>query len=232
MKKYAWTLAACLAAATAGADTLNYGLVSLDVAASREITRDQMVLLLNIEAEGQERQPVADAASRKINAVVQAAARHKDFNTLLQSRSTHPRYDYVNGRRVDKGWQDTAVIRIQSKNMAALNAFAAQMQPYAAIGNIHYGVSAEAFKTHEAELTREAIRQFHARAQEVSRQLGGRGYKLVQLNIGNGRGGGQMPVVMMAADAMAKSAVVQESAPGEAQIRLHIGGQIQVQGLD
>ena len=187
-----------------------------------------MVLLLNIEEQGKNRQQVADAATRKINAVVQAAARHKDFNTLLQSRSAYPLHDYVNNRRVDRGWQDSAVIRIQSKDMAELNAFAAQVQAHAAIGDIQYTVSDAMLKTHETELTHEAIQRFHARAQEISRQLGGRGYKIVQLNVGNGQGGGGMMPMMVSAR-MAKADAVQESAPGETEIRLQVGGQIQVQ---
>lgn len=231
MKQYAWALAA-LWAATAAAEPLHYGLVSLEAAASHEVTRDEMVLLLNIEEQGKNRQQVADAATRKINAVLQAAARNKNFNTLLQSRSAYPLHDYVNNRRVDKGWQDSAVVRIQSKDMAALNVFAAQVQAQAAIGDIQYTVSDERLKQHEAELTREAVQQFRNRAEAVSRQLGGRGYKIVQLDIGRGQNGGGMPVAMMAAARMEKAAPVQEGAPGETQIRLHITGRIQVQGLD
>ena len=53
----------------------------------------------------------------------------------------------------------------------------------------------------------------------------------MQLNVGNGQGGGGMMPMMVSAR-MAKADAVQESAPGETEIRLQVGGQIQVQGLE
>ena len=219
-------------ASLARAETLNYGLVSLSESVSRPIARDQMVLVLNIEEQGKEREAVANAVTRKVNAVLQQARQHSQFNTTLQSRSAYPQTDYVNGRRVDKGWQDSASIKVESKDMAALNAFAAKVQGQAAIGDIQYTVSSASMQANESELTREALQRFNARAAMIAKSLGGSGYKIVQLNIGNSSDNISTPRayggVMMA---KAEAAPVQDSAPGEAQLRLDVNGQIQVQGL-
>ena len=233
MKKI--VLAGLMGLAVAGlarAEALNYGLVSLSESVSRPIARDQMVLVLNIEEQGKEREAVANAVTRKVNAVLQQARQHSQFNTTLQSRSAYPQSDYVNGRRVDKGWQDSASIKVESKDMAALNAFAAKVQGQAAIGDIQYTVSSASMQANESELTREALQRFNARAEMIAKSLGGSGYKIVQLNIGNSSDNISTPRayggVMMA---KAEAAPVQDSAPGEAQLRLDVSGQIQVQGL-
>ena len=94
MKKI--VLAGLMGLAVAGlarAEALNYGLVSLSESVSRPIARDQMVLVLNIEEQGKEREAVANAVTRKVNAVLQQARQHSQFNTTLQSRSAYPQSD-------------------------------------------------------------------------------------------------------------------------------------------
>ncbi|MFD1245563.1 SIMPL domain-containing protein [Paralysiella testudinis] len=233
MKKI--VLAGLMGLAVAGlarAEALNYGLVSLSESVSRPIARDQMVLVLNIEEQGKEREAVANAVTRKVNAVLQQARQHSQFNTTLQSRSAYPQSDYVNGRRVDKGWQDSASIKVESKDMAALNAFAAKVQSQAAISDIQYTVSTASMQANETELTREALQRFNARAAMIAQNLGGSGYKIVQLNIGNSSDNISTPLAYGGVmRAKADAAPVQDSAPGEAQLRLDVSGQIQVQGL-
>lgn len=234
MKQTAWLGVMSMALATlAQAEPLNYGLVSLSESANQSIARDQMVLVLNIEEKGNNREQVASVVTQKVNAVLQEAKKHKQFNTMLQSRSAYPLSDWVNGKRVDRGWQDSASIKLESKNMAALNQFAAQVQKHAAIGNIQYTVSTATMQEAERTLTRDVLQRFNQRAQYITQQLGGSGYKVVQLNVGNSsddpvmRGYGAS--MMMAAKA--EAAPVQDTAPGEAELSLSVNGQIQVQGL-
>lgn len=232
-KTVLWGLSALLTATLAQGEPLHYGLVSLSDSVIREITRDQMVLVLQIEEQGKDRQTVSNAVTRKVNAVLQEAGRHRQFNTTLQSRSAWPLTDYVQGRRINKGWQDQATIRLESKDMAALNAFAAKVQNQAAIGNIQYTVSTETLQAGEAELTREALKRFNTRAALITRNLGGSAYKVVQLTIGNSNDSSAPPQAYyaLAAAAPERSAPAQDSAPGQEQLRLTVGGQIQIQGL-
>ncbi len=222
-----------LLAAGVQAETLHYGLVSLSETGSRQVARDQMVLQLSIDEQGADRVAVANRVTQRINAVLQQASRQPAFNTVLESRNAYPRDETVNGRRLARSWQERASIRIESRDMAALNRFAAAVQQQAGIANIQYTVSEQALQQHQAELTDVALRRFHERAQAVSRSLGGRGYKLVQLNIGNS--GGMQPMYRRmdyAAAAMAAAEPVMDTAPGETQLQLMVNGQIQVQGLE
>lgn len=199
---------------------------------SRNIVRDQMVLTLNIEEQGRDRSAVATAVTNRINSVLQQARRYSDFNTTLQGRSANKLTEYINNRSVDKGWQEHASIRIESKDLDALNRFAAQVQTYAAIGDIQYTVSAETVRAKEVELTREALSRFRQRSEMIVRNLGGSGYRIVQLDIGNGGNTGQSLYRGRAvADVVPMATMKMDSAPGEAELQLTVTGQIQIQGL-
>lgn len=221
----------------ADADPLNYGLVSLSEEASQTITRNEMVLSLSIQEQGSSREKIANIVTNRLNAVLQAAKRHSDFNTTLQSRSAYPITAYENGKRVNKGWQDSASVVIKSKNLAALNQFAASVQSQAAIDNVQYTVSREVIEKEETRLTSQATERFKQRAAQITRDLGGSGYQIVQLNIGNSGNGryGNNEIADYGSGVgfkmMAASAPAQDSAPGETQINLNINGQIQVLGL-
>ena len=217
----------------AQAESLNYGLVSLNEEASATITRDEMVLQLSITENGKQRNTVSNQVTQRLNAVLRAAKQHRDFNTQLQSRSAYPTSEYQNGKRIDTGWQDEATIRVQSKNLDALNRFAAEMQGQAAIANVQYTVAQNTLEQHQTALTEQALQQFKQRAQQITRSLGGSSYKIVQLNLGNSQTE-SAPRPYMVARAMAKvadAAPTQDTAPGETQLSLSVNGQIQVLGI-
>lgn len=222
------------------ADPLNYGLVSLSEAASQTITRDEMVLTLSIQEQGSSREKIATIVTNRLNTVLQAAKHHSDFNTTLQSRSASRSYyeiTDVNGKRQNVlGWKDIALVQIKSKNLATLNQFAASVQKQAAINDVQYMVSRNVLDIGQKRLTSQAIERFKQRATQITRDLGGLSYKIVQLNIGDGstndtHHGVTLYGTIRAGYVNSEAAPVQDSAPGETQLNLSISGQIQVQGL-
>lgn len=212
------------------AEPLNYGLVSLNTTASMDISRDEMVLNLNIEQQGNHRDQVSKTVTQRLNQVLHLAHGHSDFNTMQTNRSVSPTSEYKNDKRIDTGWRDRASVQIRSKNLSALNRFAADVQQQAMISSIDYQVADDTLQQYENTLTQQALDQFKQRATVISHQLGGRNYKIVNINIGNSRSEHlSTPIIgLMSASRADDDMPVQDNAAGKTQLMLNISGQIQV----
>lgn len=215
------------------AEGLNYGVVELTADAKQVVARDEMVLLLKIQQQGINRQQVSSNVTNQLNQVLAIARRHEDFNTTQLTRRVEPRFDYQKDKRIDNGWHDFALIQIKSTNLSALNRFAAEVQKVAAIEGIDYQVADATLQNNEAKLTQQAIALFQQRARQITHDLGGHGYKVVNMSIGSSQSGRNYnsyasPIMMNRAS---NSAPVQDVAAGETLLTLNINGKIQVNGL-
>lgn len=212
---------------------LNYGVVELSAQASQTVTRDEMVLVLKIHQQGADRQQISNKVTSQLNQILANAHRHADFNTTQLTRAVEPRFDYQKDKRIDNGWQDSALIQIKSTNLAALNQFAATVQRLATIEAINYQVADTTLKNYETKLTRQAIARFQERATQITHELGGHGYKIVNINLGNSQP--TQNYVAYAQPMMLSrtvgSAPVQDIAAGETRLTLNINGKIQITGL-
>ncbi|WP_239351110.1 SIMPL domain-containing protein [Snodgrassella communis] len=215
------------------AEELNYGVVELSAQATQAVARDEMVLVLKIQQQGANRQQISHTVTTRLNQVLAVASRHDDFNTTQLTRTVEPRFDYLKDKRVDNGWQDSALIQVKSTNLSALNKFAADVQNLAAIVAINYQVADTTLQNYEAKLTQLAIARFRQRAVQIAHELGGHGYKVVSMSLGSSQdaqnyGAYAAPMLL---SRVADSAPVQDTAAGETRLTLNINGKIQVTGL-
>lgn len=230
--KCIFTLAtlAALASCHAVAEPLNYNIVSLNASASKTISRDTMTVVFAIQENGRDRNQVASAVTRKLNAVLAKAKANGDFETSLSSRNGYP-YNSDNNPNRSDSWRESATVTVKSKNFKALDRLIADVQPYANVQSQEFSVGQATLRTFEQELTTNAIAQFRHKADTVTRAMGGTGYRIVTLNLGES--GGVRPMMMRAyaAGAMKAAAPVPDDAAGNEDITLNINGSIQVNGL-
>ncbi|NUE66371.1 SIMPL domain-containing protein [Snodgrassella sp. ESL0253] len=215
------------------AEGLNYGIVELSAQATQTVARDEMVLMLKIQQQGTNRQQVSNTVTTRLNQVLATARRHDDFNTTQLTRTVEPKFEYQKDKRIDNGWQDSALLQVKSTNLSALNKFAADVQNLAVIVAINYQVADTTLQNYEAKLTRQAIARFQQRAVQIAHELGGHDYKVVSMSLGSSQdaqnyGAYAAPVMLSRA---ADTAPVQDIAAGETQLTLSINGKIQVTGL-
>ncbi|MDF7675382.1 SIMPL domain-containing protein [Neisseriaceae bacterium ESL0693] len=211
------------------AETLNYGLVSLNTTASLPVNRNELVLQLKIEQKGNDREQVSQIVTQRLNQVLRRAHAHHDFNTTQLSRSVYPVSDYKNGTKIHSGWRDQAMVQIKSKNLSALNRFAAEVQQLAMISGMDYQVANDTLRQYQKTLTQQAIDQFKQRAEEISHQLGARSYKIVAISIGNSDSERvSVPLMGLSAARVDDEMPVQDNAAGKTELMLNVTGQIQV----
>ncbi len=236
MKKTLMTLGLCGALSAlstqAMADTLNYNVINLSEAASQTLENDILRITLNIQKEGKDRNAITNEVTQSLNQVLAKIKQNKNIDGKIINRSSYPLNDYVNGKTVSRGWQDAVQIQIESKDFAAVNQLAANVQNVANIQNMGYTVSDSKRKSAESQLTAAAIQSFKERAQDITRSLGAKSYKIVTMDIGSTGAPRRAPMMYLAkASGAAESAAVQDSMPGNEDIVLNISGSIQVQGL-
>ncbi|MBR7002505.1 MAG: SIMPL domain-containing protein [Neisseriaceae bacterium] len=230
LKKYSFfpLVSALLFATPLWADNLNYGVVSFSATATETVKQDTMNATLSIRESGGDRQKVSNAVTERSNRVLAALKKYSDLNGALTARRTYPVYD---NNRKNPVWHDMADITVKSTDFAAMSRFLAAVQNDAAIGNLHFSVSDSVqHKTLEKLLT-QAIGNFKQQAQVITNAMGGKAYKIVQMDLNGGN-------VMIYRNAVRSAAMMTKSADavemnieeaGDSEIRLDISGSIQVQ---
>ncbi|RML93390.1 hypothetical protein APX70_03341, partial [Pseudomonas syringae pv. maculicola] len=131
----------------------------------------------------------------------------KDVKIRQGSRNSYPVYD-DKGQKIT-GWRERAELRLESADFAVLSKLTGELLTDLKMGGMDFSISPSTRKTSEDALLKDAVTAFKARAQLVTEALGGKGYKLVNLNL-NTSGYPQpylrAPVMMMAKSSRDESA--------------------------
>lgn len=223
-------LFAAALALPAAAETLHYNLVEFHESASVSVKNDTMILILNIQEESPSRQQAADAVTRRLNAVLARARDGKRFKTETAGRNVRPVYD---DKSKIRAWQDSARVRIESSDFAALSKLAADSQNEAMIAAMQFSVSPQKRSEAVEQASAQALQAFRRRAESMSRALGFSGYKIVRIGL-NQSFDTQTDQVSYAAVPMAaqrkysSEAAVMETEAGEQHIRQTVNATVQM----
>jgi predicted secreted protein len=172
-----------------------YNLVELQAEAQREVQNDLLNATLFVELKNSSPAALADAINKTVNEALAVAKRYKDVTVRSGSNHTFP----VTSNNFIEGWRGRAEIQLQSRHFEAATELIGKLQGSMQLGSMNFSVSPAARRTVENELISEAIAAFRARAELARAALGGRGYKLQRLNLGNGQ---MMPRFNLAAMAV------------------------------
>ncbi|MEJ2174080.1 MAG: SIMPL domain-containing protein [bacterium] len=202
-----------------------YNTVSLQASAQRELPNDLLNATLYVEVNDPTPAGAADAMNATVNAALRTARGYDAVRARSGNSRTYP--IYTRGNQL-QGWRGRGEVRIESKDFEAASALIGKLQQSMQLGGIQFSVSADARRAAENELIGEAIAAFKARAEIVKAALGGRGYKLRNLDVSSARDG---PVPRLA---MARAApAAQEVAPpaleaGLTTITVNASGSIEI----
>ncbi|AUZ03920.1 MULTISPECIES: SIMPL domain-containing protein [Vitreoscilla] len=207
---------------------VHYNMVNLQDAAQVQVSQNQLTVVLAIESKADQR----DAASRdntlKLNRVLQAIQAQGVKGELL-NRSVNQQYEYTNQSHQARGWMDVAKVQIYSEDSAKINQLVAAVQKEARLESQQYGLTTALKRQYVLQATEEAVANFQQQAQQVTQNLGGKRYRIVELNIGEAGQYEMQPRMMMAKGAMAADAApVAMDMPGETSIRVQVSGKIQI----
>ena len=222
-------VASTLASLPALADEARYNQISLRAEASQEVPRDLMSVTLYTEGQDADPAKLAGQVSDTLNKAL-AQARQVQGVTLRQgSRNSYPIYD-DKGQAIT-GWRERAELRLESADFPALSKLTGELLNTLKMDSMNFAIADATRKASEDALLKDAVVAFKARAQLVTDALGGKGYKIVNLNL-NSNG---YPQPYMRAPMMMKAAGMADSAPvtpeveaGTSQVSLTADGSIEV----
>ena len=212
------------------AEGINYNQVSLRAEASQEVPRDLMIVTLYTEAQNSDSAKLAAEITTTMNNALNQAKQVKEVTLRQGSRNSFPVYD--NKTQKITGWRERAELRLESTDFAALSKLTGELMQTLKMGNMQFTVANATRKTSEDALLKDAVNAFKARAQLATDALGGKGYKIVSLNLNTN---GYPQPYMRGAMMMKAAAPAMDSAPtpeieaGTSEVSMSADGVIEVQ---
>ncbi|MDY7563295.1 SIMPL domain-containing protein [Pseudomonas sp. 10B1] len=220
---------ATLASFPALAEEARYNQVSVRAEVSQEVPRDLMIVTLFTEAQNADPAKLATEITESLNKAISQAREVKDITLRQGTRNSSPIYD-DKGQKIT-GWRERAELRLESTDFAALSKLTAQLLDGMKIGGMDFAIAPTTRKASEDTLLKDVVTAFKMRAQLVTDALGGKSYKLVNLNL-NTSGFPQpylrAPVMMMKA-ARSDGAPTPEVEAGTSHVGVNADGVIEVQ---
>jgi len=191
------------AAATAAEPSApRYNSVTLAASAQRELANDLLGATLYVEVNDANAAGVAKTVNAAVNRALAVAREEKAVRAWSGNNRSYP--VYTRGNQL-QGWRGRGEVRIESRDFEAVSRLIGRLQANMQLAGVQFSVSPEARAAAENELIGEAIAAFKARAEIVQTALGGRGYKLQNLDVSSGQSG-PMPRMALARPAMAAEA--------------------------
>lgn len=214
------------------AETLHYNVVEFSEGASIEVLRDTATARLRVHEEGKNQEEVSANFIKKLNHVTRKATSN-EFKTELLHRSASPRYEFSDkGKRTQTGWEEQAVLQVESKNFDAVNKLIAETRSEADLESLSFRVSKQSREDTVDAVSKAALKRFRERAAMLAKDMGFRNYKIVRLDFGQigNRSVDSAPVRMMRAKAASDEAasVPDQTAPGTEEISITVRGTIQM----
>jgi predicted secreted protein len=182
------------------------------------------------EAQNSDPGKLAKQITETMNKAVQQAREVKDVKISQGSRNSYPIYD-TKGQKIT-GWRERAELRLESADFPALSKLTGELLQDLKMGGMDFSIAPATRKASEDELLKDAVAAFKARAQLATEALGGKGYKVVSLNLNSS--GYPRPYLRSAPMAMmAKAADEAAPAPdieaGTSEVSMSADGLIEVQ---
>ena len=220
---------ATVASLPAMAEEPRYNQVSLRAEVSQEVAHDRMYVTLYTEAQSEDPAALASDVTKTLNAAIDKARKVQGVKVSLGSRQSYPVYENE-GSKIS-AWRERAELRLESAEFARLSQLSADLLGELKMAEMSFAVAEDTRKTSEDSLIKEAVEAFKARAQLATEAVGGKGYKLVSLNLNTG--GFQPPMAMRNFEA--KGMAMMDAAPtpqieaGTSQVTVSADGVIEVQ---
>ena len=195
------------------------GVLSLSSSATAEVTRDVLSVSFSAAREGNEAQAVQSALKQALDAALGEArkvAKPGQVEVQTGNFSLHPRYaPPVKGAApVISGWQGSAELIVQGKDIAAIAQLSGRIQTMA-IARVGYSLSREAREKVEADVSAQAISRWRAKAAQMSQQFGYSGYVVREVNVSTNDSQPPMQLRVMRSAAVADESLPTEAGKGE-----------------
>ena len=218
-----------LAAASAHADAPPpQGVLSLTSSATVEVTKDLLSVTFSTTREGADANVVQAQLKQALDAALaeaKKAARPGQLEVQTGTFSLYPRYAPKGGI---SGWQGTAEIVVDGRDMAAIGQLTGRITTMT-VARVAYRLSREATQKVEGEVVAEAIARYRAKAADYAKQFGYAGYSIREVNVSTSEPQpGPVPMMRAQAATMSSAGEALSVEPGKAQVAANVSGTVQM----
>ena len=194
------------------------GVLNLSTSASVEVTKDVLAVAFSVTRDGADAQAVQSGLKQALDTALTEArkvAKPGQVEVQTGNFSLYPRYGNPgkSGQPVINGWQGTAELLVQGKDIAAIAQLSGRIQTMS-IARVVYLLSREAREKVEAEVMAQAIARWRAKAALMAQQFGYSGYSVREVSVST-NDFQQQPVAMLMKSARAPG-IADEALPTEA----------------
>ena len=194
------------------------GVLNLSTSASVEVTKDVLAVAFSVTRDGADAQAVQSGLKQALDTALTEArkvAKPGQVEVQTGNFSLYPRYGNPgkSGQPVINGWQGTAELLMQGKDIAAIAQLSGRIQTMS-IARVVYLLSREAREKVEAEVMAQAIARWRAKAALMAQQFGYSGYSVREVSVST-NDFQQQPVAMLMKSARAPG-MADEALPTEA----------------
>jgi predicted secreted protein len=212
--------------AMAATEAPRYNQIHIQVERSREVENDRMQAMLSVTAEDDSAARLADQINRTMDWAIKIAKARPKIEVRTGSYQTYPVYDKNKIRR----WRATQELILVGTDFADMSNLIGQLQERLQVTSINFSVSPAQRAAAEDELITQVLGAFKQRAELVGKQLGGKGYRIVEASINTG---GTRPVPIMRCAAVMSPAAEVVAPPavqaGTSTLTVTVSGVIELQ---
>ena len=204
--------------------------LSLSATASIEVSRDTLGVVFSTSKDGSNAAAVQLALKQALDAALAEArkiAKPGQVEVQTGNFSLYPRYGSKNGQTYINGWQGSAELLVEGKNIGAISELTGRIGTMS-IARVGYSLSKEAREQQESAVVAQAIAQFKARAADYVKQFGFSAYDIGEVSVST-QDAGPMPMAAPALRMKAAGAVMDEALPveaGKATVSVSVTGSV------
>ncbi len=213
-------------------NTERRNVVQFSAVATQELTQDQLTITLEAVKEGAQAADVQAELKRLLDAALTEARKHVQPNTP-EALSVHTGgfnlFQRYNSSGKVNGWQGSAQLVLSGNDAAKVSQAAGKLNQLNVV-NVGYGLSRAVREQYESQLTTEAIGRFKARAAQMARDFGMKGYTLGAVAVSSTEPGFDSPRPMLMAMRL-KTEVASADAPvpvepGKGVLSVTVSGEV------
>lgn len=212
--------------AIAAEDSLHYNQIRFQAAVSETVANDRMQAVLAVQDEDDDAAQLADRINETMAWALQQSKGQKDIDVRSGGYSTHPVY---NNKNALTGWRASQELILEGGDFGRISKLIGVLQQRMQLVTVSFSVAPETRASVERKLIDKALDTFKQRAEQVRKNIGTSGYRIVELNINTE----DMPVqpypVMRAEVASMKDVAAPSFEGGNSDVRVSVQGLIQLQ---
>lgn len=220
----------CVPLAQAADNATTYNRITFSEQADVEVENDTLVAVMYVQKEGKRTDRLADEVNQIVRAALQQIKNTPAIKVQTLSYRTNPVYH----KQSIKGWRVRQAIQLESKNSQLLGKQIGELQSSLNVQSISYKVSKEKQRQHADGLIEIALKRFQERADNITKALGKKRYKLVRVSVSSGHTTPHRRVMhdrtVMATEARSFSPAPAALEAGTQRLTVSVNGEIELMG--